>query len=222
MNNRTMSDEPVGDCSGITAAPVTEGASSRRRKRNALADWLTAHSAATRIGIWVVVGACVAVGAFMWATGRLEAQNVGYAGALAVNLISSASIIIPVPGLIVVCGGAVEEAGLNPVLLGMAGGFGSTIGELSGYLAGYSGSALVQRSKYYERVSQWVVRYGGLPLFVLSAVPNPVFDVAGIAAGSLGYPLRLFFVYVLAGKLVKFIVVAYACRLSIDWIINLI
>ncbi len=217
-----MSDESAGDCSEIAAAPATEGAPARRRKRNALADWLTAHSTATTIAIWTVVGACVAVGALMWATGRLEVQNVGYAGALAINLIASASIIIPVPGLIVVCGGAVEEAGLNPVLLGMAGGFGSTIGELSGYLAGYGGSALVQRSKYYERISQWVVRYGGLPIFILSAIPNPVFDVAGIAAGSLGYPLRLFFIYVLAGKLVKFIVVAYACRLSIDWIVNLI
>ena len=157
----------------------------------------------------------------MWATGRLELQNVGYAGVLAVNVIGSASVIVPVPGLAVVCGAGAGEVGLNPVLLGLAGGFGSTVGEMSGYLAGYGGNPLIQRSRHYERFRQLVIRNGGMALFVLSVVPNPVFDIAGIAAGSLGYPLRRFLLYVLAGKVIKFIVVAYACRQGIDWIIRL-
>ena len=157
----------------------------------------------------------------MWATGRLELQNVGYAGVLAVNVIGSASVIVPVPGLAVVCGAGAGEVGLNPALLGLAGGFGSTVGEMSGYLAGYGGNPLIQRSRHYERFRQLVIRNGGMALFVLSVVPNPVFDIAGIAAGSLGYPLRRFLLYVLAGKVIKFIVVAYACRQGIDWIIRL-
>ncbi len=157
----------------------------------------------------------------MWATGRLELQNVGYAGVLAVNLIGSASVIVPVPGLAVVCGAGAGDVGLNPVLLGLAGGFGSTIGELTGYLAGYGGNTLVQRSKHYDRFRQLVITKGGLALFVLSVIPNPLFDIAGIAAGSLGYPLKRFLLYVLAGKVIKFVVVAYACRQGIDWIIRL-
>ena len=122
----------------------------------------------------------------MWATGRLELQNVGYAGVLAVNVIGSASVIVPVPGLAVVCGAGAGEVGLNPALLGLAGGFGSTVGEMSGYLAGYGGNPLIQRSRHYERFRQLVIRNGGMALFVLSVIPNPVFDIAGIAAGSLG------------------------------------
>ena len=157
----------------------------------------------------------------MWATGRLELQNVGYAGVLAVNVIGSASVIVPVPGLAVVCGASAGDVGLNPVLLGLAGGFGSTVGEMSGYLAGYGGNTLIQRSKHYERFRQLVIRNGGMALFVLSVIPNPLFDIAGIAAGSLGYPLKRFLLYVLAGKAIKFVVVAYACRQGIDWIIRL-
>ena len=188
---------------------------------NAFAEWAAAHPKAFTIGIWTVVGASIAFGTFMWATGRLELQNVGYAGVLAVNLIGSASVIVPVPGLAVVCGAAPGDVGLNPMLLGLAGGFGSTVGELSGYLAGYGGNQFVQRSRHYERFRQMVISNGGLALFVLSVIPNPLFDIAGIAAGSLRYPLRKFLCYVLAGKVIKFVVVAYACRQGIDWIIRL-
>ena len=197
------------------------GPADSRRPSNALAEWAATHPKAFTIGIWSVVGASVAFGTFMWATGRLELQNVGYAGVLAVNVIGSASVIVPVPGLAVVCGASAGDVGLNPVLLGLAGGFGSTVGEMSGYLAGYGGNTLIQRSKHYERFRQLVIRNGGMALFVLSVIPNPLFDIAGIAAGSLGYPLKRFLLYVLAGKVIKFVVVAYACRQGIDWIIRL-
>ena len=197
------------------------GPADSRGPSNAFADWAAAHPKTFTIGIWTVVGAAIAFGTFMWATDRLELQNVGYAGILAVNLIGSASVIVPVPGLAVVCGAAPGDVGLNPVLLGLAGGFGSTIGELSGYLAGYGGNVFVQRSKHYERFRGLVVRNGGMALFVLSVIPNPLFDIAGIAAGSLRYPLRKFLLYVLAGKVIKFIAVAYACRQGIDWVIRL-
>ena len=191
------------------------------RGRSAVAGWLAEHGTTVQVAIWVVVLASVGLGAVMWATGRLDVQGVGYAGAFAVNLIGSATILIPLPGIAVVCGGTVEEAGLNPALLGLAGGAGSGIGEITGYLAGYGGSALVQRSKHYARLHGWVERHGAAPLFVLAALPLPLFDVAAIAAGSLGYSLRRFLAVVLAGKAVKYVAVAYACRAGIDWLTGL-
>lgn len=202
-----------------SATPSQKGPA--RGRRTALADWLAANEGATRIAVLVVAVAAMAAGTLLWATGRLDVQNVGYAGALVINLIGSATVLIPVPGLAVVCGGSVEQAALNPVLLGLAGGVGSAVGEMSGYLAGYTGRSLLERSRHYARIHGWVQRYGGLPLFVLSAVPNPVFDVAGIAAGSLGYSVRRFLFYVLAGKLVKYVAVVYACRSGIDWLVGL-
>ena len=198
--------------------PDDDAQSDRRRS---LAGWLAGRPVAVQAVLWLIVVAAVALGTVMWATGRLDIQNVGYLGAFAVNLVGSASILIPVPGLAVVCGGAVEEAGLNPVALGLAGGAGSGIGELTGYLAGYGGGALVQRSRSYARFSRWVQRYGAVSLFVLAALPNPLFDIAAIAAGSLGFSLRRFLVVVLAGKAVKYVAVAYACRSGVNWLTGL-
>ena len=129
---------------------------------------------------------------------------------------------MPVPGLAVVCGAAAPSLGLNPLVLAILGGTGSTIGEMTGYLAGYSSQGLVARSRHYDRISRWVVRRGGLALFILAAIPNPVFDIAGLASGTLGYPVRKFLVYVWVGKLLKFALIAYACRFSIDWLMNLV
>ena len=109
-----------------------------------------------------------------------------------------------------------------PVLLGLAGAIGATIGELSGYLAGYTGKVFVRRSKRYARISHWVDRNGFLPLFVLAAIPNPFFDLVGIAAGSLGYSIRRFLLFVLAGETVKFVAIVYACRIGVDWIVGLV
>jgi membrane protein YqaA with SNARE-associated domain len=55
-------------------------------------------------------------------------------------------------------------------------------------------------------------------LFLLAAIPNPLFDVAGVAAGALRYPVWGFLVAVLVGKLVKFVAVVYACLHGVQWI----
>ena len=45
---------------------------------------------------------------------------------------------------------------------------------------------------------------------------NPIFDLAGIAAGVLRYPIRLFLAWILVGTFLKFLMVAYACAFSVD------
>ena len=93
---------------------------------------------------------------------------------------------------------------------------------MTGYLAGYGSKGVTRKSRYYLRVHRIVERRGGLALFVLAVVPNPLFDIGGIAAGSLRYPISRFILWVGLGKLLKFIVVAYACRQSISWIVDLV
>ena len=217
-----MPDGPLKDPETNDASLTTNGESPRGRKESALANWIAAHEVALRGGIWVVVGASIAIGTFMWTTGRLDVQTVGYAGAFAVNLAGSASMFIPVPGLAVICGASAGGADLNLVLLGWAGAIRATIEELSGYLVGYSGKVFVWRSKRYARISHWVDRNGFLPLFVLAAIPNPFFDLVGIAAGSLGYSIKRFLLFVLAGETVKFVAIVYACRIGVDWIVGLV
>ncbi len=61
-------------------------------------------------------------------------------------------------------------------------------------------------------------RRGWLLLFLLAFIPNPVFDLAGVTAGALRYPLERFLAAVLAGKILKFVGFAYTCDFMGDWL----
>ena len=67
----------------------------------------------------------------------------------------------------------------------------------------------MRRFALYRRVESWVRTYAAarpfLMLFIIGAVPNPVVDVAGFAAGRLGYSLPRFWFATLLGKSVRFI-----------------
>jgi uncharacterized membrane protein YdjX (TVP38/TMEM64 family) len=142
-----------------------------------------------------------------------QLQHLGYGAVFLVGMISSATVVIPVPGLAVsgVMGGV-----LNPWLVGLVGGLGQAMGELSGYMAGYSGQQLVGRSKLHDRLARWTQRYGGWAIFGLAAVPNPAFDIAGLAAGALRFPLWKFVLSCVAGEIVKNTLIAMAGYFGID------
>ena len=139
----------------------------------------------------------------------------GYPGIFLIALLANATILLPAPGVAVIYAmGAI----FNPFGVGLAAGLGGTIGELSGYLAGFSGQAVVERMDIYNRIKPWVDKYGGWAILVLSAIPNPFFDVAGIAAGIAKMPLGSFLLFSGVGQLIKMTVFALAGHYSISLI----
>jgi uncharacterized membrane protein YdjX (TVP38/TMEM64 family) len=131
----------------------------------------------------------------------------GYAGLFLVTLISAASIVLPMPGAAAITGaGALLDPvwGIPvPILVGVVAGVAETIGELTGYAAGYGGSPLFREKSFYPRVHAWMQRRGVLTLFLLSCVPNPLVDVAGVAAGAVHMPISGYLTGVLPGKFIK-------------------
>lgn len=142
----------------------------------------------------------------------------GYAAVFLAGLVSNATLIFPVPGLAVT---AVLGSIFNPWLVGLAGGVGQALGELTGYMAGYSGRALVDENPTYNRLSRWMQRYGIWTIFVLAFIPNPVFDLGGIVAGVLRFPLWKFLVSCSAGKVLKNVIVAWATYYGIETLLRL-
>ncbi len=130
----------------------------------------------------------------------------GYPGLFLVNLLASATLILPVPGLALAF--AVGSS-LNPLLVGLATGAGSALGELTGYMAGYSGRGVIENQERYAQVQRWMARFGLWIIFVLSIIPNPAFDIAGIAAGAMRMPVWKFLLASLAGKTIKAALIAY-------------
>ena len=128
-------------------------------------------------------------------------------------LLASGGLVVPVPALAITC---TTASFLNPAIVAIIAGLAGTLGELTGYFLGYSGSGVLERRSFYHRVESWMRKRGWLILFLISAVPNPLFDVAGIAAGALRYPLWRYLVFVGMGKLVKFFIIAYACHFSLQ------
>ena len=128
----------------------------------------------------------------------------GYLGAFVVSLISCATVILPVPGLVVLFA---LGASLNPVLVGLVGAAGGTIGEMTGFMVGYGGRGVVQSGgQMYTRVENWTKRWGAWAIFAFASVPLPVFDVAGVVAGALGYPLWKFLLVGWVGKSIKYVI----------------
>lgn len=134
-------------------------------------------------------------------------RHYGYWGLFAAMVISNATLILPTPGIVlnVVMGSALP----NPLLVGLAAGIGSTLGEVIGYALGYSSSGLVKSTKAYERIHAWIKKFGLIIIFLMALIPNPLFDLAGVAAGALGIKWWKFLIVTALGKTIRAIFLAY-------------
>lgn len=133
-------------------------------------------------------------------------QTYSYLGVFLVSLITCSSILVPVPGWILI---AAMGTALNPALVGIISGIGGTIGEMTGYLLGYGGRLIMDNFNTYPRMVEWMKKWGGITIFVLALIPNPAFDLAGATAGSLRFPVWKFLLYGALGRIPKHILFAY-------------
>ena len=160
------------------------------------------------LAILATLGIAVAIIYYWGAVSNLE--NYGYGGAFVISLLGSATLIVPVPALAVIfaLGGVLKY----PFLVGIVVGVAEPIGELTGYMAGRGGRLALKNRQgaLYSKMQGWMKRRGSLVLFLFSAIPNPIFDLAGAAAGALHYPISKFLLVCWAGKTVKGLGIAYA------------
>jgi len=119
--------------------------------------------------------------------------------------LSTATLILPAPGLALT---AIAGAAGDPIAVGVVAGLGQAVGELTGYAAGWSGRSLLPDNPATRRLSGWLGDRGVVAIFVLAVIPNPLFDVAGIAAGALRMPVVRYLGAAAAGKVIKNVVVA--------------
>jgi membrane protein YqaA with SNARE-associated domain len=139
----------------------------------------------------------------------------GYPGIFLISLLANATILLPAPGVAIVFAmGSVFE----PALVALAAGLGATVGEISAYAAGFSGQAVIERTAAYANIVPWMRRFGGPTTLVLAAIPNPFFDLAGMAAGALRMPIAPFLFWCLIGKFIKMLFFAYSGAQSADWL----
>jgi membrane protein YqaA with SNARE-associated domain len=144
----------------------------------------------------------------------------GYLGAFLMALISSATILVPGTILPII---AMMGIQYSPVALGIVCGLGSALGELTGYYTGYYGRYTLNLKDMpeFEKQKAWLKDSEFLALFVLAAIPNPLFDIAGLAAGTIKIPVQRFFLPVFAGKVLKYAVTAWLGLSAWGWLVSL-
>lgn len=142
----------------------------------------------------------------------------GYPGVFLIMLVNNATVFLPALGQAFL---AAAAQSLNPVLLGVVGGVGGAAGELTGYVLGRSGHRVMARTPLVRRLLRLRRRGLGPALFIFALTPLP-FDVAGVIAGSVGYPVWRFLAWVGAGKILNTIAIAVASYYTIGWLSRLL
>jgi membrane protein YqaA with SNARE-associated domain len=130
----------------------------------------------------------------------------GLPGIFLLSLIANATVILPVPGVVIT---TTMAAIFPPFSVALAAGSGAALGELTGYLAGYSGQVVIENRPRFAKLVEWMRKYGGWTILLLAFIPNPAFDMAGIVAGALKMPISRFLLWCWVGKVLKMLLFAY-------------
>jgi len=132
--------------------------------------------------------------------------SLGYPGIFLVALLSSATVFVPLPGIMFTTAmGAV----FNPLFVAIAAGLGAGLGEMSGYIVGFSGRELVNKTAWHFKMEGWIKKYGVWVIIVFASIPNPAFDFVGFTAGVLKLPVWQFLVGAIIGNIIKMLLFAY-------------
>lgn len=166
----------------------------------------------------LALAAVIAISVFIFSI-RDQAEQLavyGYPGIFLLAFLAYATVLLPAPGVAVVF---TMGAVFHPLGVALAAGAGAAIGELVGYAAGFSGQKVAERTRFYDKLDYWMKKNGSLTVLVMSAIPNPFFDLAGAAAGVLKMPVLRFLLWCWLGETLKMALFAYAGLFSIHWLI---
>ena len=149
-----------------------------------------------------------------------DLETLGYPGIFLANFLGTATGFLPVPGL-TAGGQALIVAGSQSLFkpgVVLAGASGMTLAESTAYLMGVIGRGLAEerQAPLKGRLGRWMhrsarridwlmARYGFATLLLLSAIPNPFFEFAGITAGAVRMNFWRFLLAVGIGKTARVI-----------------
>lgn len=142
-----------------------------------------------------------------------QVQRYGYFGVFLLMFTASLTIFLPLPAeaVLAITPNIMGLEGFWEItILGLVASIGAALGEMTAYFAGYWGRAAIA-DKYqegYRKVRRWMTRYGGAAIFIFSFTPLP-FDLVGIGAGSLRYPLWKFLFFCWLGRLGRALLIVH-------------
>jgi membrane protein YqaA with SNARE-associated domain len=129
-------------------------------------------------------------------------ESLGLLGILLINFFASATIFLPAPAIAtVVAGGALYP----PLSVAVASSLGAAMGDVVGFLLGHASKNLFYKKHHtiFLIFRDTFHTFGGIIIFLVALIPNPFFDIVGVFAGFLHYPLMRFFIIIFVGRLIR-------------------
>ena len=163
----------------------------------------------------IIFGILIAAAIFLYSGQLQELEGWGYFGVFIISLLSAATIFFPAPGwaIVIAMGGV-----LNPLYVGLVAGIGAGIGEITGYIVGHGAKDAAGNFKELKKYRELIKKYDVLGVFILALIPNPFFDVAGLAAGALNIKWWRFIIACIIGRTLRYVALAYIGDFSLDYL----
>ena len=139
----------------------------------------------------------------------------GYTGIFIACIAANSTVLLPAPSSAIVL--AFSNV-FSPFGVAVAGGLGAAVGEVVGYMAGFSGKRIVEQTEWGTKVQAWMERNGFLTIFILAFLPLPLFDLVGVLAGATKTKFFKFIFPTVLGKLLKMFIYAYMGVIGLQYI----
>ena len=142
-------------------------------------------------------------------------EQYGLIGAFIVSLTSSATVVLPAPGILIIL--SMAEI-IDPWRLGIVTGIGGGLGGGTAYMAGALGrDAMGESSRIKQRMTDLFNSKGGMViLFVGNLIPFAPGDAISAIAGISRFPILQFFIYVIIASILKMIALSWLGRIAPD------
>jgi len=166
----------------------------KKRQENIINDIVMGKEIQLILGIVSIV---LMVVAFLYRNNLGRFKKYGYLGIFIISAIGNIAILSPVSPMIAALGGTLY----HPILASFFTTLGAVTGELVSYFIGSAGHDYIPHSEW---INNFMEINGAITIFAFSIIPNPFFDLAGIAAGATNFPLWNFILISFFGKWIKF------------------
>jgi len=127
-----------------------------------------------------------------------------YLGVFLISIFGNFTIIFPVPYVIalIVISAVIGFPGVNPILMGIVGGLGASIGETTAWLIGKGSQNALKDSEKMNRMKTYVDKgWAPILIFIFAATPLPD-DAFLIVLGLASYSILKTLIYCFIGKFV--------------------
>ena len=148
-------------------------------------------------------------------TDEKRMEQFGLIGAFIINLASSATVVLPAPGLLIIL--SMAEV-IDPWRLGVVTGIAGGLGAGTAYMAGaVSRNAMGDENKLKLKLTAiFNSRWGAVLLFFGNLIPFVPGDALSAMAGVSRFPILQFFIYVIIATIIKMIALSWLGRLAPD------